>query len=210
MNIESGLFENGLVDADEKLNLIHKLMNDNNWEVVTDDGNIKIERKFTKNCPLACFRSSGFVNANAEELLDYVSKIYENAESIKRYDIDVSHYEIVEKLSENSRLCYQINSMQWPIWPRDTLYVQIMKNFGENYWLYMYSDESPIRPKRDDQYVRAIINISAYGFYPEKDGCRVYRLAQIDPCGSIPTSVVNSYAEKTASVIKLLQQIYPA
>ena len=195
--------------SDQKFKSMIDLMNKEDWELVKCEDNVVTERKFLENSDIACFRSSGFVEANPEDLLEYVSKIYDSFESVKQYDNDVIKYEVVEQLSDESRLCYQVNSMPWRIWARDVLYIQMVKKKGNNYWLFMHSVESPIRPLQNDQYVRAVINVSAYGFVPENDGCRVYRVAHINPGGLIPISVINNYADKTATVIKRLQQIYP-
>ena len=210
-NPEESLWDlhSGPIDSSEKIKFLTKLMNDDDWELFKTETGVLTERKFIRNSDIACFRSSGFVYASPEDLLNYVSQIYDSFESIKQYDNDVTHYEVVvDKLTDDSRLCYQVNSLSWPIWSRDVLYVQMMKKVDDSYWLVMYSVESPIRPIQADKYVRAVINISAYGFTPENDGCRVCRIAHIDPQGSIPVSVINSYADKTSNVIKRLQQIY--
>ena len=196
--------------VDQKFDFLTKLICSNNWESMSDDGSVKIEKTELKDSDIACFRASGFVNAPAEELLNLSCSIYDDELSVKKHDTDVSRYEIVEKLSDDSRLCYQVNSMPFPIWPRDLLYIQVVKNNEDSYWIYMYSVESPIRPRNDNQYVRAVVNISAYGFVPQENGTLVYRIVHVDPSGSIPTYIINNYATKTSKFIKYLQHIYPS
>lgn len=203
--------DNGLdlLDSSEKIKLLQSLMKNKNWELFKFENGISTERKYLKNSDIACFRSSAYIDTSAEDLLDYVTKIYDTFESVNQYDQDVVQYEIIKKLTDESRLCYQINSMPWPIWFRDLLYIQIIKKIDNAYWFYMYSVESDIKPKDESKYVRAIVNISAYIFFPENSGCRIYRIAHIDPSGSIPTNLINNYADKTSTVIKRLKQLYP-
>lgn len=193
---------------DEKFNFLMELIENDTWEPVSNLDNVRIQRKFLPGCAIACFMADGFVNANPDELMNFVWSIYENVESMKKYDPDISNYHIFSLPNTDARLCYQINTLPWPLWHRDLVYLQSIKVTNNGKWFLMYSVESTDIPKKDEQYVRAVINISAYGFVPEGNGCHVYRIAHVDPAGSIPSSIINNYADKTSKMIKELRVIY--
>ena len=190
--------------ADSKFTELIELL-DGEWDIVKYDNDIVTERKFLPGCDIACFKSSGYVDADPEDLLDYVLSVYDSSENMKKHDPEITHYEIIRELEDETRICYQINSLGWPIWPRDLVYLQTVHQEDDSYWIYMYSIDAEEKPEQKDKYVRAKLNISAYGFIPEDEGCIIYRIAHVDPAGSIPTGIINNYANKTANMIKELK-----
>lgn len=189
---------------DEKFFYLMEIL-DGEWQFFGDNDGVLTERKNLSGSNIACFRSNGLVNADAAGLFDYVLQKYDSFDSMKKYDSEITHYEILEKISEDARVCYQVNSLGWPIWPRDIVYLQTTKKIGDAYWIYMYSVDSQLKPEQPDKYVRAKVTISAYGFIPEGDSTRVYRIAHVEPGGSIPAAIINAYANKTAKIIKELK-----
>lgn len=201
---------------DEKINLLSKIINDTtDWETVNEANGITSQRKMMSGSNIACFKSFGLVNAGAEKLKSFVWNVYDNELSMKKYDPEMLRYQIIEDLSvspnsgELARLCYQINKLPWPLWSRDLVYLQRSFDTPDGSFILMYSVESNATPRQDDKYVRANINISAYGFTQvDVNRCMVYRIAHIDPAGLIPTNVINSYASKTTKMIEQLKNIY--
>lgn len=190
----------------EKFSELVTLLN-SEWQPVKNDDGIITEKKQMPGSNIACFKSYGHIDADPDELFDYVYRVYDSQENMKEHDSDVTEYEIIEKFKENdARICYQVNSLTWPLWSRDLVYYQTTRQVDDEYWLCMYSIESDKKPEQKDKFVRAQLNISAYGFIPDDDGTAVYRIAHVDPCGSIPAAVVNSYANKTTSMIKELKK----
>jgi len=193
--------------VDEKFKLLTDLMNNDEWQLVKKSEEIVTERKFLEGSDIACFRANGFVNAVPDDLFKYIWDIYHEESGIKKYDNTAIFYQVVGIPKDLVRICYQINNLGWPVWPRDMIYLQTVKTTKNgSKWIYMYSIESGDFPPKPEKYVRAFINISAFGIVPEENGCRVYRLAHVDPSGSIPASVVNSYAEKGGLVINDLRK----
>ena len=178
---------------------------DSEWNIVKYENDIATERKFLPGCDIACFKSTGYVKADPGDLMEYVASIYDSTENMKKHDPEITHYEVVHDLTDDTRLCYQINSLGWPLWPRDLVYLQTIRKEDDAYWIYMYSVESEDKPEQNDKYVRANLNISAYGFIPKDDGSVVHRIAHVDPGGSIPVGIINNYANKTANMIKELK-----
>lgn len=191
--------------SDEKLDLLVDIMNQTNWEKVSEVDEILTERIFLKGSDIACFRSSSFIKADPTDAANFLLEIYERESEMKKYYKDVSNYEVVTQIDDMTRICYQINQLPWPLYPRDFVYLQSVKQDDGEIWIYMYSVECDQKP-RQDKYVRGTVNISAYGFITENDGCRVYRLIHVDPAGQIPTAVINNYANETGTMIKALQQ----
>ncbi|XWV25822.1 START domain containing protein [Tupanvirus soda lake] len=194
--------------SDEKLTFLNQLVDDNDWEVVLESEGITTQKKILHGSDIACFRSYGVVNADMDDLMEYVWNTYSSFDSVRSYDLDVSEYGIISNLDQNTRICRQVNSLPWPMWPRETVYLQRSEDCAGASYIYMYSVECNEVPRQDNKYVRAIINISAYVFRPTIDGCMVYRIAHVDPCGLIPVSLVNSYATKTTNMIRHLKSIY--
>ncbi|XWV24590.1 START domain containing protein [Tupanvirus deep ocean] len=195
-------------ESDQKLTFLNQLLDDNNWEVVLESEGITTQKKMLPGCDIACFRSFGVINSEKNSLVEYVWNTYSNFDSVRSYDLDVSEYGIICDFDDNSRVCRQVNSLPWPMWPRETVYLQKREDIGGASYIYMYSVECNEVPRQDNKYVRATINISAYVFRPTIDGCMVYRIAHVDPCGSIPVSLVNSYATKTTNMIRHLKSNY--
>lgn len=191
--------------AEEKFAELRNILK-SEWQLVKKEDNITIEKKILPGSEIACFKAMGHVNAEAKILFDYVRHVYDSFDGMKEHDKKILEFEIIEKINDNTKICYQINSLVWPIWSRDLLYVQTTKFIDNEYWIYMYSTESDKKPIQKDKYVRAKLNISAFGFVPDKNGTMVYRIAHIDPAGNIPTKVINSYASKITTMIYALRK----
>lgn len=205
----------------DKYNYLIELMNNPKWEVIDGNDNIVTEELYMSNSEIKCYRSHGLVNSTAQTLMDFVWNTYNKA-SLQKYDADIKSFDVVvdwKNIDFNDkykrhikkmkpRMCYQIYSLPWPIWPRDALYLQCKKVDGDKCWIFMFSVDSDLVPPHDDEYIRAKINIAAFGFIPEEKGTRVYKIVHIDPAGSIPLGLVNTYHSKTTIMINELQNIY--
>ena len=194
----------------EKLDFLVDLVNDDNWQQVLLSDKIITQKRSLPNSSIDCFRSYGIVNSTSEELIEFIWNTYSNKDSIKIYDPDVAEYNIIiESSDNNTRICHQVNNLPWPILPRESVYLQKKLVHDDAMYILMYSVETNVTPIQADKYVRTNINISAYVLIPQAEsGCMVYRIAHVDPAGSIPIGVVNSYASKTANMIRHLQEKY--
>ena len=189
-----------LADA---LKFMEKLLPDDGWENINTADGITTQRKFLPNSSIACFRSHACIDKPINELMDFVWQVYSNFDSVKRYDPEVEQYQIIKEFDCDTRLCYQVNKLPWPIWSRDMVYMQ----HRVNNCIVMYSVDVDSVPRRDDVYVRAMVNISAYVFEKTQAGTMVYRIAHVDPSGNIPAGVVNSYANKTRNLISHFRKL---
>lgn len=192
----------------EKLDFLKALIADPKWQQITVSDGITTEKRSLSASDIACFRSHSMINATAKELMDYIWTIYTSSDFMKKYNSDISQYRIIENYDSNKRLCYQVNTLPWPMWPRDSLYLQARIVEGDYSYILMYSVDSTAVPEQKEKYVRAYVNISAFVFKEEDTGCMVYRIGHIEPGGTIPAGIVNSYATKTADMIRRMQKIY--
>lgn len=183
------------------------LMNEDKWQLVKQEDDIITEKINIAGSEIGCYRANAFINYDPEELLQHVWKMYDDSDAVKKNDNSITFYQVVAKPQEDIKISYQVNSLGWPIWPRDMLYLQTIRTAKNNSkWIIMYSVESEDFPPKPDQCVRANITISAFGFVAENNGCRIYRLAHVDPAGSIPPSIVNIYADKISGIVRDLRR----
>ncbi len=192
----------------EKINFFKQLLTDQSWQAVQTINSIKVEKKMIPNSDIACFKSSGIVNAKADDLIKYVWNIYNTKENVQVFDTDITEYNIVCKLDSQTRICRQVNKLPWPMWPRESVYIQYVGSEANQSYIIMFSVECEEVPVQTDKFVRSNINISAYIFEPCESCTMIHRIAHIEPCGNIPSSLINGYATKTAGVIQHLMSIY--
>jgi len=202
-------YSNIMEHINVKFGYLKEIMAQADWELIYNVNDTTIERKLLPEVAgIACVKASGIVDANAKELCDFIWNIYETSD-LKKYDPEAESYNIIERYDENTRLCRQVNKLPWPLWPREMLYLRSKKVNDNEHWIFMFSVDSDEIPEQTDKYVRARINISAYGFIPINDKqTKVYRVMHLDPAGSIPTSVINSYSQKTLTMITEMKKIY--
>lgn len=190
----------------EKLSYLKSLLNSNQWTNVSSTDQLVTQKLNIPDSDICVFRSYGVINLNADDLINTVIDVYSSLKNIKKYDPDITQYEIIREYTDGM-LCRQINTLSWPLWPRESVYLQFLEEEGNTSYLYMYSlpendsDNFPVDPNC----VRTNITISGYVIEKLDDKCILQRIAHVDPCGAIPNFVINSYAEKTSSMIKLLQ-----
>jgi hypothetical protein len=190
--------------TDSKLSFLNSLQADDNWVAVSDSNDILTQKIAVHDSDLACFRSYGMVDAKMEKITDFLWDAYSSEKQMQEADPDIVCYQIVEQIDDNNRICYQHNKLPWPLWPRELLYLQSKIINDTESTILMYSIDSD-KIKGNKKCTRAIINISAFIIEQKEEGCMIYRVAHIDPCGLIPKGVVNRQAGKTADRIKQMR-----
>lgn len=211
----------------DKFYLLENLVRDTkDWIRVADEDNVITEKKQLDldNVNIACFRSYGYVNADYRQIRDDIWNKYDSVE-IRKFDTDIIHHSILADLQRDpingiyprdvasseikyTQLCHQINKLAWPLWDRETVYLKCRKTTNSAAWIYSFSVESDAVPRKSDETVRAIINISGYVFIKDGNGTKFYRVAHIDPCGWVPNAMIDHYANKNVRIIQELQRIY--
>lgn len=193
----------------EKLKLLEKLLSDSNWELVKENDDITMKRKFLKGSKIACFKSNGLIKAGMDELVDFIWNTFDSKENMLKNDQSIMEYDVIENIDDNNRICRQINSLPWPIRSREFVFMQTKVIDEERTYVLMFSvDYDGKIPKTPNWCVKATINISGFVFEQEKDSCMVHRLAHINPAGFIPIPIINNYSDKTMLMIKKMKEIY--
>lgn len=192
-------FEQTLLST--KLELLNQLLKNDEWEDVNNSNGVNTRRKFLPDSTYACFRSTGIIDRHLDELVEATWKTFDNLENNRQFDADIDQYQIVKNIDENTRLCYQVNKLPWPLWSRDMVYIQHRLEKNGVVYILMYSVDTDSVPRYDDKYVRSTINISAYTFEKSNIGTIINRFVHVEPAGNIPATLVNSYANKTRNLI---------
>eukprot|EP01118_Nematostelium_gracile_P012916 TRINITY_DN47_c0_g1_i1.p1 TRINITY_DN47_c0_g1~~TRINITY_DN47_c0_g1_i1.p1 ORF type:complete len:219 (-),score=53.58 TRINITY_DN47_c0_g1_i1:41-649(-) len=174
------------------------------WTKVVDADDCSIFSRPIQGQAIDMFKAEGIVNGPPEQ----VYKTLWEADEAKWKTVDntLAEWKIIESLDANTRVVHQVNTLPWPLWARDTCFVQKASGDGGSFYIVGTSIEHPNAPKNDAKYVRALANLSAFVFEPTSDGkTKMTRIIQLDPAGAIPATVVNSNAKKCHSTILYLR-----
>ncbi|CAH6421660.1 START domain-containing protein [uncultured virus] len=187
---------------EEKLGHLGTLFDADGWRNAGVTGSIISETLDVPGSSINCFRSSVRITATAADIVDYVWRTYDSRELME--DDEILEYEIVETVTPNARVCRQVNKLPWPLWPRETVFMQHRFEHEGVVYILAYSTDHSKAPLQPAKYVRSISRVSGYVLMPSVDGTLVYRIAHVDPAGMIPASIVNSCATKTTAVLSRL------
>ena len=170
-----------------------------------DKGTILKKMEFPSISPIPCFMIECILN---KPLLEAISRIWDvKDEDMQQIDHDIVSW---EKLASGNdwKVCHQINTAPWPIWPRELVYAHVKIVESDITWLVAYSIKHPNVPLHDNKYVRAEVIMSIWGFTRlGKTGgdyhkTKVYRIAHIEPRGMIPAWLVTATVSKHVSIVE--------
>jgi hypothetical protein len=185
----------------ELLNMFRRLKENDQWTYLsTSDDTHLYSIELNNGCPIPCYMVKTSIRKSQEEL---VNKIWLGTlESLKKYDNSIESLQIIEK-GDNWKIISLINSMPWPIWPRQLVYCQTKIVEGKAIYLVSYSIDHDSVPYETDRYVRAKVNISVHEFIDNNDHTVVTRMTQIDPCGNIPQLVIEMFSGKLVNMFNM-------
>lgn len=217
--------ENYLVKIRNAQHTINNRWKETDWELVSYYNGILVERKLFEDCPIYNYRIDAVIEKSYEELANELWNMTE--EKYQKYDKTVVKYEVHESgevhcasqcdISHHQtpwRLMTLRSNLGWPIAQRETLGFQIKKhsytNSGERHiWLISVSVEDDRYPP-DASIVRTNMHFTATCLEnmdsPLGKRTRYTKMVSIDPCGYIPSSVVNLFAGNFANVVELLRE----
>jgi len=178
----------------EILNYTKNLIKEPDWTLEADEEGVLMESKeFPEKSYVPCYRLTCTCTKSIDELFKYVWDVDEK--SLQKDDPDVLKWDIIQS-GRSWRIATMINDMPWPLSPREVVIMQIIFRDAEGNWLVSYSiphEKIPIQ----DEYVRATVHISVYGFITETDNLsRIWRVSMINPAGDIPAFIVKLFADK--------------
>jgi hypothetical protein len=144
-------------------------------------------------CAIPCYWVKTMISKPKDELVNKIWAV--NEDQVKVNDPKVIMWQEVEK-SENWKVCSQYSSTGWPCWPRHIVFAQVRFDDGDSTKLVAYSIDHPKIPYQDKTHVRSMVHMSVYDYKDNGDGTtQVTRIAQVDPCGAIPTFIVTMYSK---------------
>ncbi len=169
------------------------------WEhVVTTDGTELYKKEMPEVCPIPCYLARTVIKKPLQTMIDKLWLIDENG--TKSNDPSVREWKEIEK-TETHKVCSQYNKMGQFIWDRHVVYAQVKIADAEtgSTYLVAFSVTHPSTPFDEKNYVCGYVHMSVFEFKKDtKDesgnSTVVTKLAQIDPCGDLPVSVVNMFA----------------
>ncbi len=192
----------------EKLKLLDHLFHKAEWTHMYESNNIDFDSTQMEGSDFYCIKTTGFLNVSAERAAEYYWDLYNDKSKIFNIDNTISEFKILVSPNENLRVCYQVNSLPWPLSPRDLIYIQhkISNEMGNVVLMFSYPD---YEKDQNPDYVRSDLTISAVIFEPRGDKCKIIKIAHLDPKGSIPSFVVNTFTDKVADIIRHMKQTFP-
>lgn len=187
--------------ASELLDLFHKLKKDDQWNhLSTVDNTDLYSIDLNNQCSIPCYMVKTNINKPQEEL---INKIWLGTlESVKKYDDLIQSFEVIEK-GDNWKIVSMVNSLPWPLWPRQLVYYQMKIIEGNTTYLISYSIDHDSIPYETDRYVRAKVCFSVYEFIDNNDHTVVTRMTQIDPCGNLPQLVIEMFSGKLVNMFNM-------
>ena len=192
---------------EKNLTLAKSTIRETDWKLISNNDDIILESKeYPDVCSVPRFRVTGTVNGSAENLWNRVWS-YTEVE-LKQQDPDIVFYNVIEQ-TENFRVYHQINKLPFPLYKREFVVAHHKIIDGNIHWIISYSIEHEKVPYNPQQYVRGIIHLAIQGFIPiDHERTQVIRIIQVDPCGNIPTVLVNMNAHKLIKGITNLKKLY--
>jgi len=172
------------------------------WTPVADKEGIKMYRLPRPDVsPIPCYLIETTYNKPKVELMNKIWGATE--ETTKKYDLKISMWCVVEN-GDNYKVCSQYTDMTWPLYPRHIVYAQYKIDEGDSTYLVSFSVDHPNVKTDEKTHVRSKVHISAYTYVDNHDGTTtVRRILQVDPCGNVPTSVVDYFSTSVMNMFAM-------
>lgn len=190
-------------EIDSALERAKEYLLQNDWIIVSNDDDILTEKQqFPDVCSIDCYRVSAIIDKSVEDL---VSKIWNITESeYKNYDKSVTQF-TVHKSTNEWKLFTLRNDYIWPVKPRETLALQVIKREENNVWLISISIDD-INIPCSDGVIRTKAHVYVTGLEKISDNQTKYsKVALVDPQGSIPSIIINMIIGNFSHIVKKLR-----
>ena len=180
--------------ANETLFAAKELEANAKWQrVLTKDDTNLDQVDLNNGCSIPCYRVETIIEKNCQDLKNKIWKVASTKDA-QINDPKVMSWNLLSE-GDNWRIMTQINGMSRPAWDRQTVFCQTEYVEGDTTYLVAHSVEHPLAPREDKKYVRTNMHMSVYKFQalgPNRTA--VSRIAQVDPCGWIPTTIIKKYS----------------
>lgn len=149
-------------------------------------------------------KAVGIVEHSLEKILEFVNP--SSLDVMKENDPEILDFVVKKKINDSVQVIYSAHATPITVSTRELLYVRCVKKYDDKVVVSGTSINMKDEPTVDKR-VRAAIYSSGWIIEPlEENKCRLTRILQLDPKGSIPTMIVNSYKKKTAAAISRVRQ----
>ena len=179
--------------AEEVLNFAQETIKSSTWEFVCEKlGTNLYKTNLPDKCDFPCYMVKTTINKSKESL---VAKMWNATEQdTKDWDPKVTSWEEVD-CGNNWKVCSQYNAIAPLIWSRHTVFAQVKLEKENATYLVAYSIDHPKVTHDASKYVMAKVHMSVYEYVDNKNNATdVTRIALVDPCGKIPTWLVELFA----------------
>eukprot|EP01126_Amoeba_proteus_P040335 TRINITY_DN4298_c0_g1_i1.p1 TRINITY_DN4298_c0_g1~~TRINITY_DN4298_c0_g1_i1.p1 ORF type:complete len:206 (-),score=21.20 TRINITY_DN4298_c0_g1_i1:176-793(-) len=176
---------------------------DDGWNFFSLNNDVLCERKTYPNSVIDCFRATCLLDKFSAQ--EYAKCIWEiTLADLQVIDSSITDVQTSAEIDEHTRIRYQNNKLPWPIWPRQTLFVDHYESDVDGIFILGGSVSHPSKPEDPSNFVRTTLHLSAYAFLPEGNAVRLWRIVHVDPNGDIPAFVVNANADSVAAACRYL------
>ena len=193
--------------ATNLLNSILDILDDKEWQTQSDTDDITLHTRKYKDSNIFTVKATGLINSKPNILCDYLWTMKKDL--VKYHDPAMKEFNIIY-YSDDIKIMRQVSKIIYPIKDREVVYF-VYKIYKYNeIWLVNFSIPHDAYPENPELYVRATLDYSIVGFVPNEKGDKttVYTIIHLDPNGSIPSMIVNSYYWKVAYYIKYWKDFY--
>lgn len=193
--------------AAEAFGRVKQLMDEPGWSAFEhkSDPSIVATKRTLPGKSVEIVKASGLVpGIEPRTLRDLV---YEQSfEEKKAADSSFLEEQVLEVVDANSKVLYQAYSAPWPVSNRDL--VLLRSKWEENGTFYQVdiSVSHPKKPNPTGSNVRADL-IGCYKYEPADKGCTATYCVYMDPCGNIPSFVVNSNTGKVPARVEAFRKM---
>jgi len=200
----------GLKSKSKKFKSHFEAGTDQGWKLFTTEyPNIQSYEKLTDESPIKIIKATGKLNCSAEKIFH---KIWDQTyEEKKKTDDSLLKDAVLEKIDDHTIITYQSYKAPWPVSSRDFLFLRSKVVEDGNIYQVDVSIEhnsKPVETTTKNGFVRAKLIVSGYVYVPKGDNeCEATHIVLMDPCGNIPSFLVNSNTAKIPKKIKEFQDL---
>ena len=179
---------------------------EDDWIIMSDPSDKTVLKKkyFPEVSETACYFMIKQVNKSDDYLINREWRMTE--EEVKKHDSTIVSSIDIE-FGLDWRIVHQVNSICWPVWPRDLVFTQFKIIDGNTTWIVGNSIEHVHAPHNPLEYIRATIHMTAWGFTPiNQNKTMVTRVLFVDPHGNIPEYFINATISRHVNIVNNLDK----
>ena len=164
-----------------------------NWKLSKDKDGIRV---FLSENPRSKFKSIK-VECTLQGTFDHLIAILTDIPHLKDWVYNMKTSYLIKRTSANDMYYYTETSIPWPMSNRDAVvHLKIAKDSAQSFLKISSSNENRFVPEKDGK-VRVIYSLTSwYVTMPTSKTISIVYTFEVDPGGSLPAWLVNSFADK--------------